>query len=276
MNLLQTLIYGFFGGLSDILPVSAQAHGKLFLTIFGLDSEPALLRLLIHIGIFAALYINCTNHILRISRAYRLSRVPKRRRTRPLDTNSLMDLRVLQTMAIPLIFGFIFYGKFTSLVSILSVLAWVVFLNGVVLYLPQFFPGSNKNALSISPFDSLLMGLGATLSLIPGVSCIGMVTAVASVRGTDRNYALNMALLLNGIVMIGLGVYDVIELVSSGVGSLSFGIFMSYLLAAAASFGGALLGIFILKKLAATRGFGIFALYCWGLSMLIFILFLSV
>ena len=38
----------------------------------------------------------------------------------------------------------------------------------------------------------------------------------------------------------------------------------------------ALLAILIMKKLAASRGFGIFAFYSWGAAMFLFILFLSV
>lgn len=276
MNLLQSIFYGFFAGLSDILPVSAQAHRMLLTTLFGEDSEPVILRLLIHIGTIAALYFHCQNHILRISRAYKLSRVPKRRRTRPLDMNSLMDLRMLQTMLVPLIFGFIFYEKLSSVVSILSVLSWVLLLNGILLYVPQFLPGSNKTSLSFSPFDSVLMGMGAVASLIPGISCVGAVTSIATVRGADRTFALNMALMLNILVNIGLAVYDVMALLSGGIGGLSFVNILGFVLAAAAAFGGTMLGIAVMKKLAATRGFGIFAYYCWGAAMLVFILFLSV
>lgn len=276
MNLLESILYGFFAGLSDILPVSAQAHRMLLTALFGENSEPAILRLLIHIGTAAALYWSCQNHILRITRAYKLSRVPKRRRRRPLDTTSLLDLKMLQTMLLPVIFGFMFYQKITSLVTILSVLSWVMFLNGVILYIPQFLPGCNKNSQHLTPFDSFLMGLGAVLSLVPGISCIGAVTSVATVRGADKKFALNMALLLNILITVGLIVYDVIDIVGTGIGGLGFLSAVSYLLAAAASFGGTLLGVWSMKKLAESSGFGAFAYYCWGAALFSFILFLSV
>lgn len=276
MNLLESVLYGFFAGLSDIVPVSAQAHRMLLISLFGEESEPAILRLLIHIGTIAALYFGCQNHILRISRAYRISRIPKRRRTRPLDMSGLMDFRILRTMLIPLIVAFIYYQKITSLVTSLSVLSFVILVNGVILYIPQFLPGSNKDSLSLSPLDSVLMGLAASASLVPGISCVGAVTSVATVRGADRSFALNMALLLNLIVTAGHAVFDVLAILNTGVGGLSFSAVLGYLLAAAASFGGTLLGITLMKKLAGTRGFGIFAYYCWGAAMLVFILFLSV
>lgn len=276
MNLLQTLIYGLIGGLSDILPISSQAHSRLITFLYGQDSAPNLLRLIVRMGIIAGLYYNCHTHILKILRAYKLSRVPKRRRRRPLDMSSVMDLRLMETMLLPLIFGFLFYRRISALVSILSVWAAVVLANGVILYIPQFLPGSNKSSLHITPADGLLMGLGATVSLIPGISCVGTVCSVGAVRGVDRTYALNMALLLNMLVNVGLAIYDVIAIIGQGISGFGLSLLVTCLASGVAAFGGTLLGIVIMKKLAASRGFGVFAYYCWGIAMLLFILFLTV
>lgn len=276
MNLLQTLLYGLIGGLSDILPISAQAHSRLLTFLYGQDGEPNLLRLIVRMGVIAALYFNCHTHILKILRAYKLSRVPKRRRRRPLDMSSVMDLRLMETMLLPLILGFIFYRRLSALVSTMSILAAVLLVNGVILYIPQFLPGSNKSSLHITPADGILMGLSATLSLIPGISCVGMVCSVGAVRGVDRSYGLNMALLLNMLVNVGLAIYDIIAIAGQGTGGFGFSLLMTYLASGVAAFGGTLLAIALMKKLATSRGFGVFAYYCWGLSMLLFILFLTV
>lgn len=276
MNLLETIIYGLIGGLTDSLPVSAQAHGSLLIFLFGQDSEPNLLRFTVHMGVIAGLYYSCHTHILKILRAYRLSRVPKRSRRRPLDMSSVMDLRLIQTMLLPLVAGFLFYGRIASLVSSLSILAAVLFLNGILLYIPQFLPGSNKSSLHITPADGILMGLGAAASVLPGLSCTGMVMSIGSVRGADRVYSMNMALLLNFFYNVGLMVYDVIAIVGQGVESFSFTMLLIDLVGGLAACGGTLLGIALLRKLAAGRGWGFFAYYCWGTAMLLFILFLSV
>ena len=275
LNWIESIFYGFFAGLADILPVSAQAHRMLLGTLLGEDSESALLRLLIHIATLVALYYSCQSHILRISRANKLSKIPKRRRKRPLDTVALMDLSMLKMMLIPVVFGFIFYNKLSSLVTILSVLSFTMFLNGVILFVPQFLPGSNKDSQSMAPVDSLLMGLGAVASLIPGISCIGAVTSIATVRGADKTYSLNISLLLNIVMTIGLILYDLFAIATEGV-VLSFGLLVSYLLCAAAAFLGVYLGIKLMRKLASTAGYGLFAFYCWGAALFSFILFLTI
>ena len=63
LNWLQSLLIGLISGLTDILPVSAQAHKAIFLKLFGLGEEPAILRFMIHVGTFAGLYYCCQNQI---------------------------------------------------------------------------------------------------------------------------------------------------------------------------------------------------------------------
>ena len=276
MNLLRTLFYSFVMGITEILPVSSQAHQMLISALKGGTSEPALLRFLIHIGIGIALYLNCQNHILRISRAQRLSRIAKRKRTRPLDNNSLMDLRILQTTLIPIALGFINFQRLQSLVPTLNVLSGVLLINGLILYLPQYLPGSNKTSLSISPFDSLLMGIGAVASLIPGISCIGIVLSIALIRGVEKLYALNIALLMNIGMTVGWLIWDLIAMIQGGMGVTSFLGVLYAILGGATACGATLLAIWVMKKFAASKGFGVFAFYAWGTAMFLFILFLSV
>ena len=106
LNWLESFLYGLFSGLTDILPVSAEAHRILVLKCFGIQSSTELMKLFAHLGVFGAMYFSCRKQIVRIHRARRLARVPKRRRRRPLDTRSLMDFSLLRTMLIPVILGF--------------------------------------------------------------------------------------------------------------------------------------------------------------------------
>ena len=160
LNFFQSLIYGFLAGLSDILPVSAQAHKSILLKIFGQDSEPAVLRLIVHLAVFAALYYGCRSQIQRIMRQQRLAKIPKRRRKRPVDMRSIMDLRLLQTTLVPIFIGFLIHFKIASLESSLAWVAAFLVVNGVLLFLPALLPSGNKDSRSMTRVDGLLMGLG--------------------------------------------------------------------------------------------------------------------
>ena len=56
LNWLQSLLIGLVSGLTDILPVSAQAHKVILLKLFGHSSEPLVLRFMLHLATLAGLY----------------------------------------------------------------------------------------------------------------------------------------------------------------------------------------------------------------------------
>lgn len=272
LNWLESILFGFVSGLSDILPVSAQAHKLILLKLFGIKSEPGLLRLLIHVSILGALYYNCMPHIVKILRAKSLARIPKRKRKRPLDYKSLMDFRLWQTMIIPVILVFFLYEKASSLHNSLSLMAIFLFVNGIILYVPPFMPGSNKDSRTLSRVEGLLMGLGGAAGILPGISGVGTATSVASICGVDRRYGLNMVLLMNLATTVCLIVYDIILIATVGMESLSLLILLSYILSGAAAFAGTTVAIRVMRTLATEKGYSVFGYYCWGVALFTFIL----
>ena len=272
----ESLLYGFVSGLTEILPVSAHAHRMILLKVFGTEAVPTTMLLLIHISVLAALYFCCQNHILRIARARRLAQIPKKRRKRPLDAIGLMDWSLLKTMILPVIAAFFLYQKTSSLENKAVWVGVFVLLNGVILYVPQYLPSSNKDSRTLSRVDGLIMGLGGAAAVLPGVSCMGATLSIESVCGVERTYGLNMALLLEMAVTVGLIVMDVVKIVTLGMDPFSFALVLGSLLAAAAAFGAAVLAEKILRHLANTIGYTIFAYYCWGIALIAFILTLFV
>lgn len=272
LSWIESCIFGLFSGLLDIIPVSAEAHRILLLKFFGVKASSDFLNLLIHIGVFSALYYSSQTQLLRMRRARALARVPKRKRKRPLDVRSMMDWSMLKTMLIPAILGVYLRKYTTGMGGKLMLVSLFLFLNGLILYVPQFFPTSNRDSRTLSRVEGLLMGLGGAAAAVPGISAIGSATSIASVCGVDRTYGLNMALMMNMGITAGLMVYDLLGIVSHGFGIASVLGFVSYLFSAAAAFGGAMLGIKLMRQLAAGQGFSVFGVYCWGLALFTFIL----
>jgi len=268
----ESCIFGLISGLLDIIPVSAPAHSVLLLKFFGVKAASDLMNLLIHTGLFAALYYSNQTQLIRMKRARTLAKVPKRKRKRPLDVRSMMDWSMLKTLFVPAVLG-VYLRKYTGgMLSNLLMISVFLFLNGIILYIPQFFPTSNRDSRTLSRVEGLLMGLGGAASAVPGISAIGCSTSIASVCGVDRTYGFNMALMMNMAITAGLMIYDVLGIAANGFGSVSVLILIRYLLSAAAAFGGASLGIRLMRHLAAGQGFSLFGVYCWGVALFAFIL----
>ena len=101
---------------------------------------------------------------------------------------------------------------------------------------------------------------------------MGAAISIGSLCGIDRSYSLTMALMMNMGLNLGLAIYDLLGVFSSGLGTLSFLIVIRYLLTALIAFGGSLLGVKLMRYLAADHGYAVFAFYCTGLALFTFIL----
>lgn len=276
LNWLQSLLFGLISGLADILPVSAQAHRMLMLKFFGTKSTTSLMALLLHLSVFAALYISSREQFIRMNRARALARIPKRKRKRPLDTKSMMDWSLVKTMLIPAIIGLFLYKYVQKMETNHLTIALFLFLNGVILYIPQFLPSSNKDSRTLSRVEGFCMGLGCTASILPGISTVGAMVSIGSVCGVERVYSLNMTLIVKMFFMVGLMVYDVLGIISGGMEGLTFMLLVQYLVTALLSFGASMAAIRLMRRLAGDHGYSLFGVYCWGLALFIFILNLVV
>lgn len=271
-NWFESLIFGFVAGLTEVLPVSAQAHSRILVKFIGKGDAAAMLQLCIHLGVFAALYLSCHTHILKMIRAKRMSRIPKRKRKRPLDTRSLMDLALYQTILVPVILTFLVWRRLETISSNIIIMATLLFLNGLILYIPQFLPSSNKDCRTLSRIEGLLMGLGGSLFSIPGLSGIGIALSVASVTGVERKYGLSMILLMNMGIQVGKVIYDLLDIAAKGIGFLSLSVVFCYLLSIVVSFISAFFAIKFMRFLAEEKGYSSFAYYSWGMALFTFVL----
>lgn len=275
LSWLQSLLIGLVSGIAEVFPISARAHRLLLLKLFGLREESAIVLLLVHISVAAALYFSCRAHIVRMLRAQRIARIPKKRRKRPLDGEGLSDFSLLKTAVIPVILAFFLYSKISLLVGKPVYIAALLVVNGIILYVPQYLPGSNKASGAMTRIDGLYFGLGGALATLPGISCVGSTVSIASVRGMDMKKALNLGLLLNIPMNIGFAVYDLIHLLSEGGGSVTFSQLISGILAGIMAFAGVIVAVRALKKIVENVGYSIFGFYSWGLALLTFIFFLA-
>lgn len=274
-NIFQSLLFGFVSGLTDILPVSAQAHKAILLTLFGSSSEPALLRLLLDGAVLAALYVSLRDPIRRIRKQVQLSKIPKRRRKRPLDVRVLMELRLVRTMAVVVVICGLFSQKASALNGSLIWIALLSVINALILFLPNLMPTGNKDSQSLSPMEGVLIGLGGGIGILPGISSMAGMNAVASVCGVERKFALRITLMAQMAVLAVRIVFDVIAL-SSGIGALTAGLVLRWILAALAAFAGVTTAVSVMAALAEKKGFTVFALYSMAVAFLTFIIYLMV
>ena len=271
-SILEYLVYGLLTGFSEVVPVSALAHQYLFGFFTGF-TESALLRLLVSIGALAAVIVSCGKRLMHIRRELKVASVPKKHRKRTPDMVAVSDARLVFAGVLPMILGLaasVFaWDFFTELLWVMLMLI----ITGVVVYLPQYFAGGNRDSMGMSPKDGVIFGIVSALSVIPGISRMGGLIFTGRIRGCSREYMLELGLIYVGAMLVGWILLQIILMLIGGV-VISWMVILGGLLAMAAAFGGGMGGIYLMRFLAVKMDFSGFYYYCWGLAVLCFVYYL--
>lgn len=275
LNWLQCLVYGLVAGFTEFVPVSADSHMRLLGHMMGLDAQQTAYSAAVRIAALAALVLACWPQISRLRREQHIASIPAKRRKRQPDMNSIKDWKLMKTALFPLVLALICDIFLPELFLSLPMVILFCVVNGVLLYLPAYYPTGNKSSATVSGLDGFMIGLGGALSCFCGISRIAAMTGVGMLRGCDRQYIMNIALLLSVPALAVLAVLDIAALIAFGAG-FTVWTFLGCLLTAAAAFGGAYGGIITLRFLSVKAGFSSLAYYCWGFALFTLILFLMI
>ena len=273
MDIVQSIIYGLISGLSEFLPISLLGHQSLLKMLFGVSSEP-FRDLLIHISIIIAVFISNRTYLNRLQREWKRS--PKsRKRSRHEPDRYFYEFRLMKASVLPMVLGMILLKIWNISLGSFAVLSILFFVNGLLIYFAEHVPHGNKDGSKLSAFDGLLIGFGASLSVLPGISRVGVSMSCLLMRGADRNKSFHWILILTIPAMVLFIVFDLIGIVTLGFGSISIFVIFGYLLSAFFSFAAAFGGIYLMRFLSVHTGFSVFTFYSWGTALLSFILYLN-
>lgn len=275
-NWLHSIFYGLMFGFSSLLPASPEAHERLFQELTGVEVMFGGFRISCRIGVLLALLVLCRKALHRLRQEKRIARLPARTRRRHPDQAALRELRFLCTAAVPAVISTILLRMLAVYIGPLWLLALVIALCGVILYLPPYFRSGNKDENRSSGLDATLTGLSGGICSVPGLAGPAGMLTTASLLGQDRQFAARMCQLLMVILVPVMAVLDVASIVIYHNAVFSMGWMMHYVLSAVTAFGGAYLGIMLLRFLAVRRGYSAFAYYCWALALFIFALYLLI
>lgn len=277
MNWLHSVMMGLVSGLCEPMPVSAEAHRSLLGHFFGRTALEPLLLLACHAAVLIVVLSAGHLELRRLWRTVRILRTPQRRRTGHPSLNQAGTLRLLRSAALLVIIGRLLSYRLQSLAGRLWLLAIPLIFSGLILWLPTHIRTANKDGRHLTDVDGLLMGLAALTAAVPGISLVGAVLSVASIRGTQRQYAVRFAWMLLSLSLMTAVVMDLLMVIRSDP-SFSLTQFLSAGLGGAAAGLGSWLAIHVIRSRIRPGANGItgFCFYNWGMALLCLALFLLV
>ncbi len=231
MKIWEAIVYGIFGGLAELLPISFSGHAALLKNAFHMssltDGGGYFVRAAICIGVALAIYLSFSSETAEIYKTLR----GKRRRRRPsrLQRRSFM----LGGIAFVITLGSLFFLPAAERIErLLYVIAFFA-INAGVLYLCCRGRTGQKDERSVTLADMVLLGTARMLSVFPGLSPLGMSVAVGRARGFSLQYNLRLAYMLSLAYQIVLFVFYLIGGIAFG--SFAWGILLPCLFALAFS-----------------------------------------
>ncbi|HOP57412.1 MAG TPA: undecaprenyl-diphosphate phosphatase [Bacillota bacterium] len=217
LELLKYLLLGLIQGLAEVLPVSSTGQVELVRSLIGVDVEKELLFLiLLNTGSFIVLLFAFRRQIGVLIRDF--FRYIFSGKSHPESKPGFvycikLILATLPAAVVGLFFrhkidGFLLnYGTLFSGIGLL--------VTGTVLLYVGFGDYRHQNG-KIGWLDSVLIGAGQALALIPGISRSGMTTSIALKRGVDIDSALDFSFLMYLPVSFGGLVLLLLEASGSG------------------------------------------------------------
>ncbi len=275
LNWLQSLVYGLIAGVSEFLPICSESHKLLFARMTGVGDQQSAYSAVARVACLAALLLTCWPRILKMRRESHIASLSPRKRKRQPDINSLSDLRFIKTAAIPMLLVILCRIFLPDWIDNMPAVIIFSVINGILLYIPPYFPAGNKTSQKVSGLDGILVGLGGGLSVLPGISPVAGLTNAGLLRGCDRQYILDIALTLCIPALVLLTILDLIAFAVAGA-AVSGMLLLGCLLTALTAFVGAYFGILFLRFLSVKVGFSGFAYYSWGLALFALILYLTI
>lgn len=276
MNWIQSLLVGLISGLTEPMPLSAEAHRGLLRHFFGQSAEGPLFLLACHCAVLLVLLTVGGLELGSLRRIAQLQRQPRRRRTH-INLNQAGTLRLLRFALIPAVLGRLLSGYFAVNAENLWILPITLTLSGLLLWLPGRFRTANMDGRHLTPADGLMLGLGAMTATFPGFSAVGAVLALGSIRGLQRHYALRIAWILTAASLAAAVGLDALALAGTGF-HFALPEILSALLGGIAAAVGTNIAVYAMRSLSRSGGDGIggFCFYNWGMALLSLLLFLLV
>ena len=269
MSWWQAIVLGIIEGITEFLPISSTGHLTIAEKLMGmpLDNEGLIaFTAIIQIGAIAAAIIYFWQDIQRVLIAWWRGLWWKRAR-RQFDYKYGWAI-VIGSVPIAVV-GLVFKDEIETVLRSLWFVAGALIIWSGVMWLADKYATTKRVEKDTTWRDTLVIGLGQCLSLVPGVSRSGATISVGLLRGFDRVTVTKLSFFLGIPALVAAGLLEVVtkyKHISGGVG------WTSTIIATVVSFGVGYVAVAWLLKFVQNNNFRSFIVYRFVLGLLLIVL----
>src|SRR3954451_12220514 len=210
MSIIEAIVLGLVQGLTEFIPISSTAHILIVPSILGWGDPGAAASAVIQFGTLLAAIIYFFRDIVRLIAGFVRGLVSRR----PLADTDSREAWLVIIGTIPIvILGLAFKKHIESTLRGLWIVTTMVIVVAILMLLAEIYArrAQLKEFDQLTVKDSVIIGLGQCLALIPGSSRSGSTIMTALFRRVDRPTAARYSFLLSIPAVGGAGVLELIK-----------------------------------------------------------------
>lgn len=214
--MLEALFLGLVQGLTEFLPISSSAHLRIVGEFLPSAKDPgAAFTAITQIGTELAVLLFFRVEIASIIKNFfRITILRNRNYSKEEQADNKLGWMIIIGSVPIFIFGFLFQESIKTTFRSLTLIAVTLIIFALILGAADYLGSSGKGMKNLGARDALLLGLGQSLALIPGVSRSGMTIAVGRSLGYNRSAATKISFFLAIPAVLGSGFYQLYQTLS--------------------------------------------------------------
>jgi undecaprenyl-diphosphatase len=258
MTLLQAIFLGIVQGLTEFLPVSSSGHLVLIQRFMAVQESGICFEVMVHFGSLIAVLAYFFKDLVSMasSLVHLRDAAPQHK-----ANHRILLFIIVTTIVTGGIYALLSDAVDAAFESPLFA-AMMLAVTGAILFTSDMVKGKTIPAEKMGFGRSVIIGLGQSLALLPGISRSGTTIATSVFTGLDRRAAARFSFLISIPAILGAVVTKLPELAA-----LSKLTVINYAAGALAAFISGYMVIAWLINLVAKNKLKYFAYYCWMLSV---------
>lgn len=224
MTLFKAVILGIIQGLTEFLPVSSSGHLVLFSNLFKIKETSLVFEIVVHVGTLISVFVVFWNDVVSlVTSFFKLLKNPKdyANLVRSDPGCALVRNIVLATLPV-IILALIFKDLIEQLFTSSLFVGFMLLITGTILFVTERLKVRRKPLDELTTMDALIIGVGQSFAMLPGISRSGTTIAMGLQRGLDRESSARFSFLLTIPAILGALIFSLKDLFKA-TETLTFG-----------------------------------------------------
>jgi undecaprenyl-diphosphatase len=264
IEILHGILLGILQGITEFIPVSSSGHLVLGIEFLNFPRPDIGFEIFLHFGSLIAVLLYFRQDLISLCDSVIHFRDKTASRVRSRLIVLYLILATIVTGVIYMLFGDYFEAAFSSIPFVIAMLC----VTGLILFFSDKIKSKNIESADLGVKRSIMIGLGQSLAMFPGISRSGTTIASGILVGLNRAEAARFSFLLMIPAIGGANLVNIIK-----ISSIERNMYLPYILGMIAAFISGYLVIALLIRMIKKKQLKYFAYYCWTIALLSFIYF---